>query len=175
MFRFPCRDIKVIHRVTRGKLNKDKIIKYGNELKKSVSIIIKNNISIINYISDKNIKITRLIDYNTFTKNNKYEQINNDFINYNKVEKMLNSNNINSNICYINNIVEDICKDNKKYLVTSSVTLNKFNLSNIKDNIKNGYIIDDVSISDFKLLLKQIYYQDLKIVYLSELISEKRS
>ena len=106
-----------------------------------------------------------------------YEQINNDSVEYNKVESMLNNANINKNICFINNQIIDICKNNSKYLVESTLTLNNYNLSTIKQSIKSGYIIlinDNVSLTDFKILVKQIYYQDLSIIYLSELITEER-
>jgi len=156
--------------------NKDKIIKYGNRSKNAVSIIVKDNIDIINYSKEKNIKITRLIDSNTFDKNAYYEQINNDYENYKKVEKMLN-NNINKNICLISNNIIDLCKDYKKYLVEASGVLNNYNLATIKNNIKSGYIFyinDNVSVADYKILVRQIYYQDLDIVSLSSLITEER-
>ena len=157
--------------------NKDKIIKYGNKLKNAVSIVVKNNIDVINYAKEKNVMITRLIDSDTFDKNNLYEQINDDYEKYKKVESMLNNNNINKNICFININIIDICKENKKYLVESSITLNNYNLSSIKDTIKSGYIIeikDDVSLVDFKILLRQILYQDLDVISLSALINEER-
>lgn len=157
--------------------NKDKIIKYGNKIKNAVAILIKDNINIINYAKEKNIKMTRLIDSNTFDKNNSYEQINNDYEEYKKVEAMLNNNNINKNVCVINNNLIDICKEEKKYLVEPSMTLNNYNLSSIKDSIKSGYIIevkDDVSVVDFKILLRQIFYQDLDVISLSDLIKEER-
>ena len=157
--------------------NKDKIIKYGNSSKNSVVILLEDNIELINYSQEKKIKINRLIDYNTFDKNAIYEQINNDYDAYNKVETMLNNINANTNICYVNGNLLEICKNNKKYLVESSLTLNSYNLSSIKNNIKSGYIIfinNNVSLVDYKILIRQIYYQDLNIVYLSELITEER-
>ena len=156
--------------------NKDKIIKYGNESKKSVSLIVKDNIDILNFSTKQNINITRLVDSNTFDKNSKYEQINNDYLEYNKVETMLNNNNINKNICYIDNNIKDICLKNKKYLVEASLTLNSYNLASIKDKVRSGYIIyinDSVNLTDYKLLLNEINYHDLKIINLSELISEE--
>ena len=90
---------------------------------------------------------------------------------------MLNNNNINKNVCVINNNLIDICKEEKKYLVEPSMTLNNYNLSSIKDSIKSGYIIevkDDVSVVDFKILLRQIFYQDLDVISLSDLIKEER-
>lgn len=158
--------------------NKDKIIKYGNRSKNAVSIVVKNNIDILNYSKEKNIKLTRLIDSSTYDKNTYYEQINNEYTEYKKVETMLNNANINKNICLVNDNIVDICRENKKYLVESSVVLNNYNLSSVKNNINSGYIIyvsDDVNITDYKILLRQVYYQDLDIIYLSELISEKRN
>ncbi len=157
--------------------NKDKIIKKGNKNKNGVSIIIKDNQEIIDYAEDKKIKITRLIDYNTFDPNVNFEQINNDYEKYNKVELMLNNSNINKNLCFINNNIIDICRKNKKYLIESTMTLNNYNLSTIKDNIESGHIIfinDNVSLSDFKILIRQVFYQDLNVMFVSELITESR-
>ena len=157
--------------------NKDKIIKYGNRNKNAIAFIIKDNQSILDYAKNKNIKISRLINYNTFVKDSFYEQINNDIEQYKKVETMLNNANVNKNICYINNGILDICKKNNKYLVDSSIVLSKYNLSSIKENINSGYIIyinDNADVTDFKILVRQIYYQDLDIVSLSELITEER-
>ena len=152
--------------------NKDKIIKYGNSDKNSVSILIKANHNILDYLENKKIKVTRLINKDTFISNANYEQINNDINNYERVEKLLNRYKLNKNICYIKNN-QDNCKN--KYLFEESINLNNYNLGTIKDNIKSGYIIfinDNVSLSDFKILVRQIYYQDLNIKYLSELIKE---
>jgi len=157
--------------------NKDKIIKYGNKGKNAVSVIVKDNINIIEYSKEKNIKITRLVDFNTFDKNAKYEQLNNDYINFKKLETIFNNANVNKNICLINKNLLDICKNNKKYLVEYSLELNNYNLSSIKDNIKSGYIIyinDNVNLTDYKILIRQIYYQDLDIISLSNLIKEER-
>lgn len=157
--------------------NKDKIIKNGNKDKSSVAIIIKDNIDIINYSKEKKINITRLIDYDTYDKYAYYEQINNDINRYKDVEKLLNNNNINKNICIINNNNLSLCQENKKYLVEATIVLNNYNLGTIKDAIESGYIIyinDNVSLADYKILVRQIYYQDLDIVSLSKLITEER-
>ena len=157
--------------------NLDKIIKNGNKNKNAVSIILENNMDVINYSKEKSINITRLISYETFDKNAYYEQINNDVEYYKKVESMLNNNNINKNICFINNNNIDICKEDKKYLVESTKELNNYNLANIKESIGSGniiYIKNNVSLTDYKILIRQIYYQDLDIISLSKLITEER-
>ena len=157
--------------------NKNKIIKNGNRSKNSISIVVKDNKEVIEYSKDKNINITRLIDIDTYDKNAIYEQINNDLNNYEDVEKLLNNNNINKNICYINNNNFDLCIEKEKYLVEATISLNNYNLSSIKESIQSGYIIyigDNVSLTDYKILVRQIYYQDLDIISLSKLISEER-
>jgi len=68
-----------------------------------------------------------------------------------------------------------ICQKHKNYLVSPSLRLNNSNLLDVKKNLKNGSIIvigDTAGLSDVKLLLKEIKYKDLELVYLSELISE---
>ncbi len=157
--------------------NKDKIISSGNKNKNAISIVIQDNKDILNYSKEKNIKISRLITLDTYNKFSSYEQINNDIDNYENVEKLLNRNNINKNICIINDNIKNICLEKEKYLVTPTKTLNNSNLSNIKSNIESGniiYITDNVSVTDYKILLRQIYYQDIDVIYLSELITEER-
>lgn len=157
--------------------NKDKIIKNGNSLKNAVSVILKDNVDLINYSKEKNIKITRLVNYDTFDKLSSNEQINDDIEKYKSVEKMLNGNNLNKNICVINKNNLDLCKENNKYLVEPTHKLYNYNLANIKSNIKSGniiYINDDINLTDYKILIRQIYYQDLDIIPLSKLITEQR-
>jgi len=157
--------------------NKDKIIKNGNYNKQSIALIVKNNQDVINYSKDKNIAITRIVDLKTYDKYSSFEQINNEVENFESLEKILTTNNQNKNICVINNYNYEICKNKKKYLVEHTVGLTNYNLGNIKNNIQNGYIInvnDDVSLTDYKILIRQIYYQDLNVVSLSELITEER-
>ena len=157
--------------------NKDKIIKYGNNSKNQISIIINNNKEILEYAIKENINITRIVDYDNFIEDANYEQINGDEDNYEKVESLLNKYGLNKKICYINNNIKQKCINDNKYLVEPSIILNNYNLSSINRNIKKGYIIyinDDVKLINFKLLLKQIFYQDIKIVSLSKLVSEER-
>lgn len=157
--------------------NKDKIIQNGNKNKKAVALIIKDNEEIINYSIEKNIKINRLVNINTYDKLAKYEQINNDLENYKDLNRLLNKNNLNNNICYVDEQIITLCKEDKKYLVTKTKELNNYNLSNIKSNIESGniiYINDNVTLTDYKILIRQIYYQDLDIVTLSDLITEER-
>ena len=78
---------------------------------------------------------------------------------------MINSNNI------------DLCKKYKYYLIEPTYILNN-NIINIKNKIDRGNIIlikDNTKLEDLLILLKEIKYKDLDIVYLSELISEENN
>lgn len=155
--------------------NKEKIIKSGNKQKNAVAIIVQDNEDILKYSQEKKIKLTRLTIYETFNKESFFEQINNDIHNYQKLEKLLDINNLNTNICYLKDDINEYCS--KKYKVIETVNLNKLNVGNIIKSVSSGYIIlisNNVSLTDYKLLLKQIYYQNLNVVPLSSLISEER-
>ena len=55
--------------------------------------------------------------------------------------------------------------------------LNSVNISEIKNKISGGSIIlisSTSKLEHIKLLLNEIYYKDLDIVYVSDLINEKR-
>lgn len=155
--------------------NKDKIIKKGNSHKRNIAIILKDNQKLIDYSYSKDIKFSRLVSINTYDNNYNYEQINNETEYFNKLEILLNKKH-NTNICVIDNN-ESICRDNKKYLVESTIKLNNYNISEIKSYVDNGsiiYVNDDVSLADYKVLLSQINYNDLQMVWLSTLINEER-
>ena len=93
-----------------------------------------------------------------------------------KLERRLNKKS-NSDICVINDLNKELCQKNDKYLVEPTLIFNNYNLSDIKSRIESGIIIfieDNVQLFDYKVLLRQIYYQDLEIVKLSTLINEER-
>ncbi len=156
--------------------NKDKIIKKGNILKRGISIITNNEV-ILNYCYLNNIEIdvfSSLVN----NYNEKFEYINNekDEKSFYAVEKLLNKYNKNKNICFLNNNY-DLCKNNNKYIIDSTLNLNKSNILEVKSNVESGYIIfveDNVTIDLFGILLNTIKNNNLKIMYLSKLISEER-
>ena len=157
--------------------NKDKIIKKGNSLKQGISLILENDESnIITYLISNKINASLLVTKETINANPYFEQINNDFNNYNEVEKLLNKNKINTNICIINRNNKELCIRNKKYIIEPTHILKSNNLINIKKTITSGDIIlikDSVSIDDLDYLISYIKSKGLNIIKLSELINEK--
>ena len=156
--------------------NKDKIIKNGNPSKQAIAFLLEDNTSIKNYLKQNQIVGSILITENDYDKNNYFEQINNDQERYNNVESLLNKNNQNKNICYINSLDKDFCKKNKKYLVEETFYLNGQNIVEAKNKVESGAIIlikSTANLEEFKILVKEINFKGLEIVHLSELIDEK--
>ena len=62
--------------------------------------------------------------------------------------------------------------------IGSIIGVNKNNLASQYKNIQAGYILyleDDLDLSGLKVLIKEINFKGLKIVSLTDLISEERS
>ena len=157
--------------------NLNKVINGGNKNKNQVAIIVNQNDLVINYLLRNNIKVSILVNYNNYNSFKNGELINNDNNNYNKMENILNKIHQNTNICYLNNKIEDICRRNKKYLVKTNLLVNNQSFINIKNSINNGdiyYIDNNLTVENLKLFINSIKFKDLDIVYLSELINEER-
>ena len=158
--------------------NKDKIIIRGNKAKKSVSLILESYNELANYLQQNNLKASILIKLKNYLKSDYFELINNEWDNFETIERLLNSNNINKNICVINDYNYNICQKKDKFLVKPTYSINNHNLINYKSNITSGDIIlidNNMSLDNLKILLKEIQYRDLKIIYLSEMISENNN
>lgn len=153
--------------------NKNKIIIRGNKNKNSVSIIFRDDNELAKYMVKNNYKVNILLSKEQYNPN--YEMINiaNNETTYHNIEDYLNKNKMNSNLCYVVNNIPKLCND--KYLFKPSLQLTHANISQYKNKINSGEIIlieNSVTLSELEIILKQIEYQSLKIVFLSELISE---
>lgn len=157
--------------------HKDKIIKKGNPSKKAVSFLLEDNINIKKYLEQNKIVGSELITETDYEKNSYFEQINNDKEKYNNVESLLNKNNQNKNICFINSLSKEFCKKNQKYLIEETFYLNGQNIVEAKNKIESGAIIlikSTANLEEFKVLLKEINFKGLSVITLSDLIDEKK-
>ena len=154
--------------------NKDKIIISGNKSIKNISIVIEYDEKLINLLANYDVNL--IVTKDTYNKNLDYELLNGE-VNENEFKQLntlLNNDKLNSEICLVNENNKKTCTELKYYLVKYTHILTN-NLIDIKSNIDSGDIIfidKDASISDIKILLKQIKFQDLNIVPLSTLINE---
>lgn len=161
--------------ITSIENNKNLIIKQGNQAKKAVSIILDNNVDIQTYCKEQSLSINVLVDYESFEKESKFEQLNNDE-DVQKLDVILNKYNLNTNICIMNVQNKEKCIESRKYLVSPSYEVDNVKIIGLEVSAGDIiYIDEDLSLSNFKILLKNIYFRDLKIVKLSELITEKRN
>lgn len=157
--------------------NKHKIIRQGNKLKRSVALILENNSAIKEYLRSNNIKANVLANLETYKSAENFEILNNELLEFDKLETLLNKAEINNHICFLNNN-KDYCIEKEYYLVQNNKELNGSNIASIKSTIESGDIIlikNSANLDDFKILINQINYQDLSIVYLSELITEENN
>lgn len=157
--------------------NLDKIIIKGNSKKQQVSFVIDENTSkkIKDYLVKNSIKASLLITKDNFSKDSYFEQINNDFKNYKELDKTLKKNKINTNICVLDNNNSNLkfCKSKRKYLVKPGMFLDNANIIEIKTKLDSGSIIYIKDATYLDCLVEYIKSKDLKIVPLSQLISEK--
>ena len=157
--------------------NKDKIIKKGNTSKMAVSFILDENSNLINYFEEMEMDYDFLTTEKNLNNNMKAEKINISQDNYNKVEKELNKQNQNNNICFVEKMDKDFCLKKGKILVMSTVKINNNNVASYLNNIEAGLIIylKNLDLSYLKLLIENIVYKGYGIIKLSDLISESRT
>lgn len=153
--------------------NKNRIIIRGNENKNNVSIIFEEKNSNSEYMLQKNYHVNILINKEEYDLN--YEMINNAKVakTYNNIDKYLEKNNLLNNLCYVKDKISKLCKN--KYLFKPSMIITQSSLVANKNKVSAGEIIlikGNISLNDLEILIRQIEYKDLKIVCLSELISE---
>lgn len=158
------------------KNNSQKIIKEGNSLKKAVAFITQN-VSFATYLAEMSIPYNILVTKET-AANNYYmgTKINFDKQNYEATEKILKKEK--NNLCFVKNNFQNICLKYKKNLIEETVSINKNNLPSQYKKIEAGYILyleDDLDLSGLKVLIKEINFKGLKIVSLTDLISEERT
>ena len=92
---------------------------------------------------------------------------------YKDIENYFRRKKINKNLCYVQDTIPQRCKN--KYLFKPSLIIGPDNFTSSKNTIKSGEIIlvkSSLPLEQLIILIRQIKYQDLNIVYLSELISE---
>lgn len=156
--------------------NKDKIIVKGNPKKNMVSFIVDHNSDVNNYLNQNNIKYTNLVRLgDDLNKNNEYINGEGDTKLFSDLNTLLNRKKINSKICLYNYSDINYCKKKNYYIVQYSINMNDDILSNI-NKLGSGdivYISSKTTLNQLKLIINEITRLDLKIDYLSVLISEK--
>src|SRR5574344_688237 len=140
----------------------------GNLKKKAISVVFENDeTNALTYFVSSKIPASLLVNKDSYNQNPYFEQINHDFNNYKDVEKNINRDKINTNICIVGRSNKDICIKNKKYLVEPSLILNESNLISVKNNVSSGSIVmvkSSVSMDNIIILIKYVKSKGLDIV-----------
>lgn len=154
---------------TTLKDNKDKFIVSGNPEKRNISLIVDDNKEIVSLLINKKIKYDELIKNPSQTSSG-------EIINGGSNSKDFSSIMSDKKICLYgySNIEECLKKD--YYIIKTNLELNSSSIITIKDQIKPGTLIlisNSASVEHMKILLNEIKYKDLNIVYVSELVDEE--
>lgn len=156
--------------------NVDKVIIKGNQKKNMISLIVDHNQEVYKYLSENKIKFTNLaFSYDDINKNEKYINGEGYADSFSDLNSILKKKKVNDKICLINYSNLELCKKYNYYLVNYSIKMDNDILGNI-NKLSAGDIIfvtSKTTLKQIKLLLNEAKRLDLKIDYLSVLISEK--
>lgn len=155
--------------------NLDKIIISGNKSLRQISLLIKDNNTIIKYLKNKEIKYSKLINFDSELDINENINIESEKNKFEDLNTLLNKKDLNKKICVLNYSNIEGCKENEYYIVNPNFTLKNSNYVNILNNIDNGNIVlidDKLSLENFKVFENKVINKDLEFVYLSEIIKE---
>ena len=154
--------------------NKDKIIIKGNDRKREVALILEENKELENYLKNTNINYNILCYINTNLKEEReYINAENNYQEFSDLNTILNKKSLNKNICFLDYSNLAYCQNHSYYLVSHTLSTN--NKTEALHKLNSGDIIlinKNTSLETLKLVLNEIQKLDLKIVYLSKLISE---
>lgn len=155
--------------------NLDKVIIRGNS-KNHVSLIVDNK-EFQEYLLNEDIKFNKIILSGNEITNKNIEYINgsSDVESFKNLNVYFKREKINKNLCIVGYSSNKYCSENKYFKVAPTIEFYKSNLAKDKNKIDGGSIIfihDNLSLSECKLILNEIYSANLSIIYLSELISE---
>ena len=154
--------------------NTDLIIISGNKNIRQISLLVKDNKKIIEYLKNNKIKYSYLIKYmDEFDKENINIESNKD--KYLDLDTILNKKDLNKKICILDYSNIEVCKNKKYYIVKPNIILKNSNVVSSINYLDKGSIIlidDKLSLDNFKIFLSSVKNKDLKIIYLSEIIKE---
>ena len=153
----------------------DKEIIKGNPLKRAVSLLLAPNNKVESFLNDSEIQYTLIAKINAdLTKKCEYLNGEASLEKASDLNALLNQKKLNKNLCLVGYSNLAFCQAKKYYLVAPSVDTST-NITSLLTKIQSGDIIlikESITLDNLNLILKEIQRQDLKIVYLSTLISE---
>ncbi len=156
----------------------DKKINKGNPKKQAIYLILEDETH-IPLLEELGISYALLTTLNTSNTHLSYGiKINNDYENYEELEKKLKLKKENNRFCFVSNKQEEFCKKKKKIMIEETQSVNKSNFTNIYHNLSSGSILfiqNSLSSTNIKLLINQIYFKGYSILSLEDLVSETRS
>lgn len=150
--------------------NIDKYIISGNPLIRNVSLIVNDNEEVTSFLSSENIKFDEIVKSSD-------RQSDGEIINGAKDKKEFENITSEKKLCIYEYSNLNECFKKKYFILKPIIKLNSSNIITVKDQVTPGILIlidDNARIEHVKVLLGEIKYKDLSIVYVSELINEEK-
>lgn len=151
--------------------NKDKYIISGNYSNRQVSIIIENNRDLISYLNQSNLKYSIIAsELSNVDEKNKYINGGDNSTSFYELDGHT------SKICLKDYSYLKSCLKKEYYIVEPTIILSSSNVAEVKNHLSSGSIIlitKTAKLEHIKLILNEIKYKDLELVYVEDLISEK--
>ena len=152
--------------------NKDKFIISGNLSNRMISLIVEGDENVINYLDSLNVKYSIIAsDLKDIDLDNSSRYINGGEDN----TKFYELDGKTSKICIKDYSYLKSCLKKSYYIIKPEIILNNSNVSDVKKKVNLGRLIlisKNTKLENIKLLLNEIKYKDIEIVYPEELISE---
>ena len=155
--------------------NKDKVIISGNKSIRQITLLVKNNNTIKEYLKKNNIKYSNLITMSSKLETTENINIESDKNNFLDLDTLLRKKDLSKSICIINYSNIEACKEKEYYIIKPNMEIKNNNIINNINLVHNGSIVfidDNLTLNNFKLFLNSIKTKDLNFVYLSEIIKE---
>ena len=158
--------------------HQDKVIIRGNPIKRSISLVVEPTSRVEIYLEENKIPYTIIANIKIQIERGK-EYINGetDVKRSLDLHSLLNSRKANANLCLLGYSNLDFCIRNKYFLISPTIN-SSMQINELLNQIRSGAIIlikQNFSLVNLDLVLREIKRQDLKIVYLSDLICENNN
>lgn len=154
--------------------NLDKVIIKTNKTSEVALIVLDSKWD--SYFKENKIKYTKVIKTSEDIDSSiSYINGNGGADEFNKLNSFLKKNNLNSKICLVDHSNIASCKSNKYFIVKPTIEISHSNLASVKKNISGGDILllnSTLSLSEVKVIISHIKYNNNSIVSLSDLIKE---
>lgn len=154
--------------------NLDKVIVGGADNNSVALIVLEDEIATL--LDKEDILYTKVIYEVDEVLNGAYINGNTDKSNFKELNSFLKRKKLNDKLCLVGYSNMALCRDNKYFLISPTLTVYSSNLAYAKTQISGGKIIllgNGLNSTEVKIIISAIKHRDLTFKYLKDFISEE--